>query len=245
MSRHSLEMPENKQLIQSVRLETPLIDIHDALTFQQAVNHLCSIDVALAGVVERHGPPPRWQRPQGFASLLYIILEQQVSLASARAVWRKMAAVVAEVTPETFLFLSDAQLQAFGFSRQKLNYGRILATAIQNGTLDMSSLAQLDDAAAKAELMRLKGIGHWTSDIYLIEALGRSDILPVGDLALVVAAQQVYELAARPTAPELLTLAEHWRPWRSVAVHILWWHYLRRGGGNFTPPSDAYQPPGT
>ncbi len=219
-------------------------NIHDEPTFRRAVDYLCGIDLVLADIVERHGAPPRWQRAPGFASLLYIILEQQVSLASARAVYRRLSALAEPLTPESFLLLDDAQLQGTGFSRQKIIYGRILAQAVRAGQLDFAALEQMSDEQAKQALMRLKGIGNWTAEIYLIEALGRPDVLPDGDLALVVAAQEIYQLAARPVAPELAMLAERWRPWRSVAVHILWWHYLRRGGGNFTPPSDAYQPPG-
>lgn len=229
--------------MQVEKATAPYPNIHEPATFRHALATLSATDDKLAHVIAQHGTPPRWQRATGFASLLYIILEQQVSLASARAVWRKMAVLVPDVTPANFLTLTDEQLQSVGFSRQKIRYGRILAVAVREGELDLAALNALDDATAKAELMKLKGIGHWTAEIYLIEALGRPDVLPVGDLALVVAAQEVYGLTARPTATELEMLAEKWRPWRSVAVHILWWHYLRRGGGNFVPPSDAYQPP--
>jgi DNA-3-methyladenine glycosylase II len=204
--------------------------------YESALAEICAADGDLAGVVASYGPPPIWRRPPGFRTLLYLILEQQVSLASARATWEKLSARLGgEPAPGAFLALGDDELRAVGFSRQKTRYGRALAEAVREGTLKLDGLRRRDDAAAKAELMRLPGIGHWTADIYLMEALGRPDVWPVGDLALAVGAERVKKLAARPDQDALMTLGEAWRPWRAVAARILWHYYLntvRKGQGD-------------
>jgi DNA-3-methyladenine glycosylase II len=190
------------------------------------VAELCARDPRLAAIVERHGPPPLWPREPGFPSLLYTILEQQVSLASARATYEKLLAVAAPLTPERFLGLDDATLRAAGFSRQKTRYGRELAGAVLSGKLALERLDQLDDDAARAELTRIVGIGRWTADIYLLQALGRPDVWPVGDLALAVAARNALELPSVPGPVQLEALGEPWQPWRAVAARILWHAYL-------------------
>ncbi|MDA0991798.1 MAG: DNA-3-methyladenine glycosylase 2 family protein [Verrucomicrobia bacterium] len=203
--------------------------------YKIALAEICAADSDLAAVVASYGPPPIWRRPAGFRTLLYLILEQQVSLASARATYEKLVARLgAEPEPETFLKLDDDDLRGLGFSRQKTRYGRILAGAVRDGTLKLDRLRRRDDAAAKAELMKLPGIGHWTADIYLMEALGRPDVWPVGDLALAVGAERVKGLAGRPDQDSLMALGEAWRPWRAVAARILWHYYLntvRKGQG--------------
>lgn len=195
--------------------------------YKVALREICAMDSDLASVVEAHGPPPIWRRPAGFRTLLYLILEQQVSLASARATFEKLVARLgAEPEPESFLTLDDEDLRGVGFSRQKTRYGRVLAEAVRDGRLRLDRLRRLDDAAAKAELMQLPGIGHWTADIYLMEALGRPDVWPVGDLALAVGAERVKGLDGRPDQDTLTDLGEAWRPWRAVAARILWHYYL-------------------
>lgn len=192
-----------------------------------AVAELSRRDADLAAVIEAHGPPPLWRRKQGFATLLFLILEQQVSLASARATYARLVARLGgDPEPGGFLGLRDEDLKAIGFSRQKMRYGRALADAVTSGALKLATLSRKDEEGVKAELMQLPGIGHWTADIYLMEALGRPDVWPVGDLALAVGAQQVKHLAARPSPDELLALGEAWRPWRAVAARILWHYYL-------------------
>ena len=204
--------------------------------YKIALAELCAADSDLAGVVAAYGPPPIWRRPAGFRTLLYLILEQQVSLASARATYEKLVARLgAEPEPELFLALNDDDLRSVGFSRQKTRYGRALAEAVRDGTLKLDGLRRRDDEAAKAELMQLPGIGHWTADIYLMEALGRPDVWPVGDLALAVGAERVKKLSGRPDQDTLMALGEAWRPWRAVAARILWHYYLntvRKGQGD-------------
>ncbi len=174
------------------------------------------------------GPPPLWAREPGFATLLYIILEQQVSLASARAAYSRLLDAASPLTPERFLTLDDETLRAIGFSRQKTRYGRELARAVLSGSLDLDGLGRLDDDAVRAALMQVVGIGRWTADIYLLEALLRPDIWPTGDLALAVAAQRALELPGALKPIELAEVGEAWRPWRAVAARILWHDYLSR-----------------
>ena len=185
-------------------------------------------DAELASVARAYGVPPLWEREEGFATLVLIILEQQVSLASALAAFEKLKAAASPLTPENFLAFDDAALRAFGFSRQKALYCRLAARAVVEGELDFDALRALDDDAARATLLRLKGVGPWTAEIYMLRALLRPDAWPSGDLALQLAAREVKRLHARPTAAGLDELAEAWRPWRAVAARLLWLQYLMR-----------------
>jgi DNA-3-methyladenine glycosylase II len=167
-----------------------------------------------------------WGREAGFSTLLHIILEQQVSLASARAAHNKLLEVASPLTPQSFLKLDDAALKAAGFSRQKTSYARELAGSLVEGRLDLDALRGTDDDTVRSELLRIKGIGRWTADIYLLMVLRRPDIWPAGDLALAVAARHVKRLESRPTPRELDQIGEAWKPWRAVAARILWHYYL-------------------
>ncbi len=189
---------------------------------------LCRRDPDLRRVVKQFGPPPLWAREPGFSTLIHIILEQQVSLASARAAHHRLIELARPLTPRRFLRFDDATLKTCGFSRQKTAYCRHLAQSIMERSLDLEALASLDDDAVKSELEKIKGIGRWTSDIYLLMALRRPDIWPRGDLALAAAAHEVKQLERRPTQDELDSLSLAWKPWRAVAARILWHHYLGR-----------------
>jgi DNA-3-methyladenine glycosylase II len=195
-----------------------------------AVVGLAARDADLAGIVARHGPPPLWDRAPGFATLLHIVLEQQVSLASAQAAFDRLRAVADPLTPARFLELDDAELLAIGFSRQKARYCRALATAAADGSLDLERLDHLDDDGVQAALQAIPGIGPWTSTIYLLMVLGRPDVWPVGDIALAESVGQVKGLGRRPDAAEMAGLGEAWRPWRSVAARLFWHDYLARRG---------------
>jgi DNA-3-methyladenine glycosylase II len=195
----------------------------------RGVAALSERDPDLARIARAYGAPLMWEREQGFATLVLVILEQQVSLASALATFERLRAAAAPLTAESFLALDDAALRGFGFSRQKALYCRLAARAVVEGKLKLDALASMDDEAARAELLRLKGVGPWTAEIYLLRALLRPDAWPAGDLALQLAAREVKRLPARPTAAELDELAERWRPWRAVAARLLWNHYLNRG----------------
>lgn len=194
-----------------------------------ATSELSDHDPDLRRVFRRLGPPPLWDRPPGFATLVRIILEQQVSLASARAAFARLTGALPAVEPAGFLALDDETLKTIGFSRQKTRYGRELARTLLAGTLDLDRLGSLPDDEAREALTAVPGIGRWTADIYLLMALRRPDIWPVGDLALRAAAREVKGLPAVPTPAELRTLGEPWRPWRSVAARLLWHHYLNPG----------------
>ncbi|CAN5663213.1 DNA-3-methyladenine glycosylase [soil metagenome] len=182
----------------------------------------CSV---MASVVAAYGMPPLWGRPPGFATLIQIILEQQVSLASAKACFDRLTQRLGDVSPYNLLSLSDADLKSIGFSRQKTTYARHLADAVIAERIDLDSLMHFPDAEVKGELMKLKGIGEWTSDIYLLMALLRPDVMPKGDIALHSAWQSVSG-EPRPSSDEFLVIAERWRPYRSTAARLLWHSYL-------------------
>ena len=184
-----------------------------------------SSDPCLAGIHAEYGVPPLWDRPPGYATLLQIILEQQVSLASAKACFDKLEAVLTKVTPEALLMLNDGEMKAVGFSRQKTAYARHLADSILERRIDLESLEFLPDAEVKRELTKLKGVGEWTSDIYMLMALLRPDVMPKGDIALHSAWHRVSG-EPRPNADEFLAIAERWRPHRSTAARLLWHFYL-------------------
>lgn len=194
--------------------------------FRRGLRCLTRRDPDLRASVVSYGPPPMWVRPEGFPTLLLIILEQQVSLASARAAFERLTATIGRVTPRRFLALDDAALRRIGFSRQKIAYGRHLAQAICERRFRPDQLQLLSDAEARTRLTRLKGIGGWSADIYLLMALRRLDVWPKDDLALAVAAQRVKGLASRPTPDVLERIGASWRPWRAVAARQLWHHYL-------------------
>lgn len=195
-------------------------------TLTYALIELSSRDSDFAQILHTFGSPPLWEREAGFATLLRIILEQQVSVAAANAVFNRLCEVVLLLTPENFLILDDVQLKTIGFSRQKIVYGRTLAIAITSGQLDLTNLETMDETTIRSELKRIKGIGDWTVDIYLLMALQRPDVFPKGDLALAIATQKMKGLTVRPTPEELAVIADNWRPWRAVAARILWHYYL-------------------
>jgi DNA-3-methyladenine glycosylase II len=197
-----------------------------AENMKDGLRYLSKADPHLQGVLKLIGPPPLWAREPGFPTLVHIILEQQVSLASAKAAFDRLNALASPLTPSGFLVLEDAALKAAGFSRQKTAYCRHLARSIVDGELDLEAVHRMTDDAARAELLKLKGVGAWTVDIYLLMALRRPDIWPVGDLALAVALHELKLLPARPRPDELTIIGEAWRPWRAVAARLLWHYYL-------------------
>ncbi|HEX7347304.1 MAG TPA: hypothetical protein VF253_10980 [Candidatus Limnocylindrales bacterium] len=205
-----------------------LIPALDQATLERAVDELAAADEDLAGIVARFGPPPLWDRPAGFPTLVHIILEQQVSLASAMAAFDRLVAATDPLTPNAFLALTDAELLTIGFSRQKARYGRALAASISDGSLDLDGLVSLADEDVRLALEAVPGIGPWTSTIYLLMVLGRPDVWPAGDIALATAVGQIKGLASRPGPDDLARIGEAWRPWRSVAARLFWHDYLAR-----------------
>jgi len=187
---------------------------------------LAIMDERLGFVHATYGTPPLWARPTGFATLLNIILEQQVSLASAKACYDKLAAHLGDVTPGRFLTINDADLKIIGFSRQKTAYARHLSEAVIAKHIHLDSMHTLPDDEVKAELVKLKGIGVWTADVYLLMAMLRPDVMPRGDIALHAAYQKLTGADKRPGSDEFIEIAERWRPFRSVAARLLWHFYL-------------------
>ncbi len=199
-------------------------------TLALAVRELTTGDPDLRAIVDRFGPPPMWQRPAGFGTLVHIVLEQQVSIASAQAAFDRLRTAVDPLTPTRFLELDDQQLLAIGFSRQKARYVRDLARAVESGAIDLEGLAERADEEVQGSLVALNGIGPWTAAIYLMEALLRPDVWPATDMALVTAVVEAKRLGRRPDAVEMAALAVAWRPWRSVAARLFWHDYLSRRG---------------
>lgn len=187
-------------------------------------------DGDLKKLLQAHGYPPLWVRPNTFATLVLIILEQQVSLASAYAAFKKLSEKVALITPETVLALSDADLRSCYFSRQKTGYVRGLAAAFLNNEINLKQYNNEPDDTVRKSLKKLKGIGDWTVDIYLIHSLRRCDVFPIGDLALVNALKTVKGLPLTTTKEELLDIAEPWRPHRTFATLLLWHYYIQTRG---------------
>ena len=182
----------------------------------------------LAGIHAAHGDPPLWRRDTGFQTLVHIILEQQVSLKSAKAMLVRLEAAIQPFAPERFIELGDAYLRGLGVTRQKSAYVLDLSASIVNGDLSFTKLARMSDEEARMVLTRVKGIGSWSADVYLLMAMRRADIWPAGDLALAVAMKELKGLGKRPGPEELERIAERWRPHRAVAARMLWQYYLGR-----------------
>jgi len=187
-----------------------------------------AVEPIFAAILAEAGAPRFRRRRNGFATLLHIILEQQVSIDAAAAMHRRLSELCRPLTPEQFLTLDDASLRACGFSRQKTGYARSLAEKVHAGEFDFARLADADDESAQAALLSLKGIGRWSADVYLLFALGRADIWPAADLGLQIAVGEQLALGARPAELELRRLGEAWRPWRSVAACLFWQSYLHK-----------------
>lgn len=195
-------------------------------TFYPICDELALIDADLAAIINTYGYPPLWSRPNTFETLVHIILEQQVSLASALSALNKLKERVQELTPARLLLLTDEEMRACYCSRQKTTYIRYLAEALLSGQINLLELEHLSNDEIRAKLITLKGIGHWTIDVYLMFVLQRADIFPAGDLAAVNAMKRVKGLPLNTTKEELIELASIWQPYRTVATMLLWHYYL-------------------
>jgi DNA-3-methyladenine glycosylase II len=194
--------------------------------YKSICDQLASSDPELQKIIDTHGYPPFWSRPNSFESLVHIILEQQVSLASALSALNKLRERVQELTPARILLLTDEEMRACYVSRQKSSYVRCLAEALLRGQLKLNELPNLTDEAVRAQLVALKGIGNWTADVYLMFALQRADIFPIGDLAAVNALKRVKQLPAETTQEEMLQITAQWQPFRTLGAMLLWHYYL-------------------
>jgi DNA-3-methyladenine glycosylase II len=189
-------------------------------------NKLAAQDPDLAAIIKAHGYPPFWSRPNTFETLVHIILEQQVSLASALSALNKLKERLQELTPERLLLLTDEEMRVCYVSRQKNSYIKHLAEALQSGQLNLTELEDMPDNEVRAKLVALKGIGNWTADVYLMFVLQHADIFPVGDLAAVNAMKRVKNLPADTTKEQMIELAMQWQPNRTIATMLLWHYYL-------------------
>ena len=192
---------------------------------QKDIKELESIDRIFVSINEKYGHPPDWTRPQGFISLSKIILEQQVSLASANAHFLKIKNYLQGFTPSNILRLTDEEMRICQISRQKVTYLRALSSAILNGDISLEGLVNQNETEVRRQLTNIKGIGNWTADIYLMFCLQSKDIFPSGDIAVV---NTIKELTGEKTKEEIISLAEKWKPLRSLATYYLWHYYLSK-----------------
>jgi DNA-3-methyladenine glycosylase II len=195
-------------------------------TLVQAAQELAARDETLARILATHGAPPMWARPTGFPTLVHIILEQQVSLKSAKAMLLRLQSAIDPFTPEHFVHLGESHFRGLGVTRQKSAYLLHLSGSILSGELDLQKLSRMTDDEVRRRLTQIKGIGSWSADVYLLMAMRRGDVWPAGDLALAVAVKELWGLELKPTPDELERIAERWRPHRAVAARMLWQHYL-------------------
>jgi DNA-3-methyladenine glycosylase II len=209
------------------------VDAQRALTralLSEGARVLAAGDPDLARIHQRLGDPPIWGRRPGFPALVKIILEQQVSLQSAAAMYRRIDAHVGGMTPPAVDRVGIAGLRRLGVTRQKAAYCHGLARQVIDGTLDLSAIARAPDDEGRRMLLDVRGLGPWSVDIYFLMALRRPDVWPRGDLALAIALRDVKGLRTVPSHEQQLELSRRWAPWRSVAARILWAHYLSARG---------------
>ncbi len=205
-----------------------MINTFNEDNFQTLCNQLAKKDKELKAIIRTHGHPPMWTRPATFQTLILTILEQQVSLASAYAAFKKLREKIGVVTPPKILSLTDEELRACYFSRQKIVYARELARAIESKQLQLKKLSAATDNEVRQELKKIKGIGDWTVDVYLLHALQRTDLFPLGDIALVNSLKETKQLHPHISKEEMLAIAEPWRPFRTIAAMILWHAYIKK-----------------
>jgi len=219
--------------------------IHTEAELDQAIAALVAADPRFAPLIEKSGRPPLRRRADGYAGLAAIIVSQQLSTASAGAIWARLAAAFDPLEPAAITRARPAKLAKLGLSGPKIRALKEIARAVARGDLALPTLGNIDAEAAHAALTAVHGIGPWTADIYLLSCLGHADAWPAGDLALQEAARLAFGLRTRPTAKEMLSLAESWRPWRSVAARILWTYYRAVKGREGTPVQPSKRKRGT
>lgn len=206
----------------------------DEDSLPDALEALGRLDPDCARALAEVGPPPLRYRPPGFATLLRVIVAQQVSLASAAAIWGRLEAACQPLEPGRLLALDDETLRAAGLSRQKQRYARSLAETLATGALDADRLAALDDEAAIAAVTAVKGLGRWSAEVYLLFSLGRPDVFPADDVGLMMGMHKLKRLPERPDAKAMRQLAAPWQPLRAVGARLLW-HYRTHGAISGTP----------
>ena len=200
----------------------------DKNNFYTFCDILAERDNDLKKIITQFGYPPLWSRVPSFATLIHIILEQQVSLASAKAAFLKLESKIGHITPEKILKLSDEEMKACYFSRQKMKYARHLAEVILNHALNIDALQNLPDDVIRTELKKVKGIGDWTVDVFLMMVLHRNDCFATGDIALIKSIKEVKGLSPLTSKEEILSIAENWKPYRTIAAFMLWHAYIKK-----------------
>lgn len=203
-----------------------MVNTFSSASFRSRCDELAESDADLEAIILSHGYPPMWNRPNTFETMVHFILEQQVSLASALSALNKLRDKIKEITPQKVLKLSDEELKACYFSRQKTAYVRYLAESVISGQVDLLSFPNLPDDEVRTTLVTLKGIGNWTVDVYLIFVLQRADIFPLGDLAAVNALKRIKHLPQDTHRDALLPVIDRWKPHRTIATMLLWHYYL-------------------
>ncbi len=201
--------------------------------FHSLCDELANKDQDLKAILNAYSYPPLWSRPTTFQTLIHIILEQQVSLASALAAFNKLKEKLGTITPQNLVALTDDEMKACYFSRQKIVYARHLAEAIISKQLNLQQLSLLPDEEIRERLKRIKGIGDWTVDVYLLFALQRADIFPAGDLAMIKAFKEIKKLPKHTSKEIILDMATFWQPYRSIATMLLWHHYIQSRNNRF------------
>jgi len=204
-----------------------MITIGSVTALEAAMAELAALDPRMADLWRRAGTPDLRFREPGFATLLRVIVGQQLSVKAAATIWDRLEAACDPLTPAGFRALDDETLRAIGFSRQKTAYGRGLAEALGAGALDLDRVGSAPDEDAIAELVAFKGLGRWTAECYLLFAHGRPDVWPADDLALATATRRLLGHEARPAGKAMRELGEAWRPLRSAAARLLWHAYGR------------------
>lgn len=205
-----------------------MISTFSSGNFQTFCNHLSKKDKHLKAIIKQHGYPPMWTRKQGFETLILTILEQQVSLAAAFAAYKKLKARIGTVTPAKILNMSNEELRECYFTRQKQGYAKNLAEAFASKSLPWKQFPEMTDDEVRHHLTSIKGIGNWTADVYLMHALQRTDLFPLGDIALVNSLKETKQLHPHISKEEMLLIADPWKPYRTIAAMILWHAYIKK-----------------
>ncbi len=204
-----------------------MIQTFDAESLKAICKQLAKKDSDIKHIISSYGFPPFWSRKPSFETLVHIILEQQVSLASAKAALDQLKLKIKKVNPYNLLSLTDEEMKFCYFSRQKTVYARNLAEAVISKRIQISKLKSLNDEEVRNKLTELKGIGNWTADVFMMMALNRTDCFPTGDIALINSIKKVKNLPTETTKEQILEIAEAWKPYRTIAAYLLWHNYLQ------------------
>ena len=242
MINQMVSMAKSRTSDPSISPPHPFPHIHTEADLDFGLAALGKIDPRFASIIAQTGRPPLRRRAHGYAGLAAIIVSQQLSTASAGAIWGRLHAAFDPLEPEAILRARPARLARLGLSAAKIRALKDIARAIDKGEIDLAKLVDVPAEEAHAALTAVHGIGPWTADIYLLSCLGHADAWPAGDLALQEAARLAFGLKARPTAKEMVPLADQWRPWRSVAARVLWTYYRVVKGREGAPVPTVKKP---